>query len=72
MRDGSLPHQIVVPVTHCICYDRPFTEILSECRRLEIGSLDDLVTQLGVGDKCRMCLPYLGDLLERDPPEKGS
>jgi bacterioferritin-associated ferredoxin len=54
-------------VTHCICHDLSFDEILAAARSQGISTLKQLVDSGAAGCGCALCHPYLRDLLERQP-----
>ena len=51
-----------VRITHCLCKQIPFTELLNLARSCE-WALPELVHETGCGAQCGLCRPYLRVML---------
>jgi bacterioferritin-associated ferredoxin len=50
-------------VDRCVCFHRPFTELLQIARASEIHTLEGLQEVTAFGISCRICNPYVRRML---------
>lgn len=56
-------------VTHCVCHDLSFAEILAHARAQDISTLKQLVDSGAAGCGCTLCHPYLTVTLDTGQTE---
>lgn len=52
-----------VCIDRCVCFERPFTELLEVARRTGAATLDALQEETEFGLSCRLCNPYVRRML---------
>lgn len=52
-----------VCVDRCVCFDRPFVELLQIARASGIATLEHLQEETDFGLACRICNPYVRRML---------
>ncbi len=52
-----------VCVDRCVCFDRPFVELLAIARARDATSLEALQEETDFGLACRICNPYVRRML---------
>lgn len=50
-------------VDRCVCFDRPFAELLKVARATGATTLEDLQEETDFGLACRICNPYVRRML---------
>jgi NAD(P)H-nitrite reductase large subunit len=51
-------------VDRCVCFDRPFEELLAIARKTGARTLEELQEETEFGLSCRLCNPYVRRMLE--------
>ena len=51
-------------IDRCVCFDRPFTELLEIARRTGARTLETLQEETEFGISCRLCNPYVRRMLD--------
>lgn len=51
-------------ITHCTCHDISFSEISKICESKNYKSLEDIIENENICDRCMMCNPYVECMLE--------
>ncbi len=50
-------------VTKCVCSNIEFEELLAISKSRNLNSIDEISKELGVGCNCRLCTPYIVQML---------
>ena len=50
-------------VDRCVCFDRPFAELLTIARATGANTVEDLQEETEFGLACRICNPYVRRML---------
>jgi len=43
----------------CVCYDIPIEDIVEAAEFLGIESVEEVISEMGICDKCRLCNKYI-------------
>ncbi len=50
-------------VDHCVCFHRPFVDLLKIAKKTGAKTLEDLQEETQFGLACRLCNPYVRRML---------
>jgi NAD(P)H-nitrite reductase large subunit len=54
---------MMICVDRCVCFDRPFVDLLHIARAKGLTTLEDLQEETEFGLACRICNPYVRRML---------
>lgn len=55
---------MTVYIDRCLCFQRTFTDLQTIAHQAQASTLEELQRHVQFGEKCRLCHPYVKDMLK--------